>query len=69
MSAKMAVISSTTWLTGWMRPRSMPLVRTESVTSAVSALSFSATVAPSSPALRAAIAALTRSRRPLMRGP
>ncbi len=35
-SAKIATISSVTWLTGWMRPMSIPLGRTGSVTSTAS---------------------------------
>jgi hypothetical protein len=37
MSAKIAVISSITWLIGWMRPVSSGEARTGSVTSTVSA--------------------------------
>ena len=46
MSAKIAVISSITWLIGWMRPVSVGASRTGSVTSTVSAASRASSAAP-----------------------
>ena len=69
MSAKIAVISSITWLTGWMRPVSSGEGRSGSVTSTRSASSRVASSASLSTARRAAIASVTRSRRPFSAGP
>ena len=69
MSAKIAVISSMTWLIGWMRPRSAGDWRTGSVTSTFSAASRAAIATSFSSALRAVSASVTRFFRPLMAGP
>ncbi len=69
MSAKIAVSSSVTWVIGWMRPVSAGAGRTGSVTSTVSVASRASMAASRSSALRALIAAVTRSRRPLIAGP
>src|SRR5262245_60460945 len=69
MSAKIAVSSSVTWLIGCTRPISAGASRTGRVTSTASLLRRTSSVASASPALRAAIAAVTRSLRPLMSGP
>ena len=45
ISAKIATISSITWLIGWMRPVSMPGRRTGSVTSSASRLSCASSAA------------------------
>ena len=59
ISAKMAVISSITWLIGWMRPVSTPLNGTGSVTSTVSRLSCASRPMRLSTARRAVSAAVT----------
>ena len=68
-SPKIAVISSITWLIGWMRPRSAGDWRTGSVTSTFSAASRTAIAASRSSALRRASASVTRFLRPLIAGP
>ena len=68
-SAKIAVISSITWLIGWMRPRTSGASRRGSVTSMRSAESRASRAASVSASRLARIAPCTRSRRPLMRGP
>ncbi len=69
ISAKIAVISSMTWLIGWIRPRTSGASRTGRVTSTRSEASRASRAASASSALRAVTAPCTRSRRPLIRGP
>ena len=57
ISAKIATISSVTWLTGWTRPSGEG--RTGNVTSTRSAISWASSATLSSAALRAAIASAT----------
>src|SRR6185312_4554270 len=69
MSAKMAVSSSITWLIGCTRPLSSGASRTGSVTSTVSLLSRASSATAPNSSLRTAIAAVTRSFKPLIAGP
>ena len=69
MSAKIAAISSMTWLIGWMRPRSAGDWRTGSVTSSFSAARRASIAASFSSAWRAASASAMRSFSPLIAGP
>src|SRR5690606_30953558 len=69
MSEKMAVISSQTWLTGWMRPAAVGGAGSGRVTSRRSAARRAASAsAPSSPE-RASTAVAISVLRPLMAGP
>src|SRR3954452_10711090 len=69
MSAKIAVSSSMTWLIGCTRPVSAGGSRTGSVTSTVSLLRRASSAAAPNASLRAAIAVVTRSFKPLIAGP
>src|SRR2546423_3326964 len=69
MSAKMAVSSSLTCVNGWTRPTSAGGSRTGRGTSTVSVLSRASSACALRTSLRAAIAALTSSLRPLISGP
>src|SRR6185437_602212 len=69
MSAKIVVNSSITWLIGCTRPVSAGGSRTGSVTSTVSLLRRASSAAAPNASLRAAIAAVTRSFKPLITGP
>ena len=69
MSAKMATISSVTWLIGWMRPVSTAGGRTGRVTSSASRLSWASSAARLSTARRAASASVTASFNALIAAP
>src|SRR3984885_13258751 len=69
ISAKMATISSITWLIGWMRPVSTPGKGTGSVTSSASRLSWASSPARLSTARRATSASVTWSFSALIAAP
>ena len=69
MSAKIAVISSVTWLIGWRRPASTGASRTGNDTSSVSEASRAARASAARASRRPASAAATRSFRRLRAAP